>query len=147
MINIIASCCIEDKGKILMVQQNKEEYKKLWDFPGGKVEENEDIITAAKREVKEETGYSVNIDNILLMQNYITDKGVLLIIYFNASLKDSNVDTYNIKEIRNKRWFSLKEIKNFSNEMFRGKQNTKSIIDSIESGISYPLDMLEIYKA
>lgn len=43
-------------GKILMLHSRRGDYK----LPGGGVESNEENIEALKREVKEETGYSIN---------------------------------------------------------------------------------------
>lgn len=43
-------------NKVAMVYSNKYDYYK---FPGGGIESNEDIITALKREVLEETGLTV----------------------------------------------------------------------------------------
>ena len=62
MINIIASSCVVDKNKILMVQENKTEIKGLWNLPGGKIKIDEDIIQATKREIHEETGFNINIE-------------------------------------------------------------------------------------
>lgn len=81
-INIIASACVISNNKILMVQENKEEIKSLWDLPGGKVKSNEDIKQAVIREILEETGYKIDVNNILLIQNYVTNRGVLLIYIF-----------------------------------------------------------------
>lgn len=49
MINIIASSCILNNNKILMVQENKVDIKGLWDLPGGKVKIGEDIKQAVVR--------------------------------------------------------------------------------------------------
>ena len=44
-------------NKVAMVYSHKYDYYK---FPGGGIESNEDIITALKREVLEETGFVMN---------------------------------------------------------------------------------------
>ncbi|MBE5821809.1 MAG: NUDIX domain-containing protein [Clostridiales bacterium] len=46
----------KDKDKILMCKREKEPYKGKYNLVGGKVEEGEDIIVAAYRELEEETG-------------------------------------------------------------------------------------------
>lgn len=52
------------KDKFLIVKRKKSEsiHSSLWAFPGGKVEGNEILIDALKREVKEETSLEVNDD-------------------------------------------------------------------------------------
>lgn len=57
----------DDRNKVLLAQRQKHQsYAGYWEFPGGKVEENEDINIAIKRELKEE----LNIE--LLNYNYLT---------------------------------------------------------------------------
>lgn len=49
------------EGKVGMIYSNKYDYYK---FPGGGIENNEDKLTALKREVLEETGLSVIDDSV-----------------------------------------------------------------------------------
>ena len=146
MINIIASSCVIDNNKILMVQENKSDIQGLWDLPGGKVKINEDIKQAAIRETLEETGYNIDLDNILLIQNYITNKGVLLIIYFYATLSDSRQVEYRKSEISNVKWFTLEEIKNIPKKNIRGGDGIDKILYNIENQIKYPSDILDIHN-
>ena len=44
--------------KVLLLQRN--DGNNVWEIPGGKRENNEDIIDAVKREVIEETGLTIN---------------------------------------------------------------------------------------
>lgn len=146
MINIIASCCIKNDNKVLLVQENKRDIEGLWNLPGGKVKEDENVIKAAKREILEETGYNVKIDSILLIQNYINSIGELLIIYFNASLVDSEQQDYREKEIKNVQWMTVDEMKKIPDDKIRGGAGMRKIISNIENGVEYPLDLIDIYE-
>lgn len=146
MINIIASSCVINNNKILMVQENKTDIQGLWDLPGGKVKINEDIKQAAIRETLEETGYNIDLNNILLIQNYITNRGVLLIIYFYATLSDFRQVEYRKSEISNVKWFTLEEIKNMSKKNIRGGDGIDKLLYNIENQIKYPLDILDIHN-
>lgn len=44
---------------ILLIQRKNHPYKGMWALPGGFVDENEDLETAAHRELKEETSIEV----------------------------------------------------------------------------------------
>lgn len=44
-----------------------------WDFPSGRVEENEALIEAAARELKERTGYQVSVDDLNEEEEIIKD--------------------------------------------------------------------------
>ena len=146
MINIIASSCVVDKNKILMVQENKTEIKGLWNLPGGKIKIDEDIIQATKREIHEETGFNINIESILLIQNYVTEKEILLIIYFNATLSNLKQVKKKKNEISNVKWFTIEEIKNIPKNNIRGGDGIDKILYNIENHIKYPLDILDIHN-
>ena len=145
-INIIASACVVDNNKVLLVQENKKEIKGLWDLPGGKVKSDEDIKQAVIREILEETGYKIDVNNILLIQNYVTDTGVLLIIFFNAKLLDNKQLKYRENEIKSVKWFTLEELKNIPKDKIRGGDGFDKILDNIENNKSYPLDILDIHN-
>lgn len=52
-INVAAVALVNNK-KVLLTQRNDSRFKGLWEFPGGKIENNETIYQTAKRELKEE---------------------------------------------------------------------------------------------
>ena len=50
-------------NSILLIKRLKEPFKDCWALPGGFVEENEDLETAAKRELLEET--TIKVDTLV----------------------------------------------------------------------------------
>lgn len=46
--------------RYLLIQRGKAPHKGMWSFPGGKIENNEGTLDAAKRELREETGLGDN---------------------------------------------------------------------------------------
>ena len=61
----VAAAVIKDAEKILIAQRLQGEFKGKWEFPGGKLEENEDSVSALKREIKEEMEADIKIDQYL----------------------------------------------------------------------------------
>ncbi len=54
--DIIVFRCKEKRVELLLIQRKNPPYKGYWALPGGFVDKTEDTITAAKRELYEETG-------------------------------------------------------------------------------------------
>jgi 8-oxo-dGTP diphosphatase len=51
--------CVDDAGRVLLVRQTSGPFADEWVLPGGGVERDERLEDAARRELLEETGYSV----------------------------------------------------------------------------------------
>ena len=60
-INVVAAI-IKDGDKIFATQRGYGEFKDGWEFPGGKIEENETAEKALIREIKEELNTTIKIE-------------------------------------------------------------------------------------
>lgn len=72
MIDVVAAV-IEQNGKILCFKKGKAKFDYLsykYEFPGGKVEVNEDHRQALTREIKEELHTDITVDQHLLSAEY-----------------------------------------------------------------------------
>ena len=59
----------KNKNKLLLVKRNKNPYQNCWNGIGGKIEENETPLEAAKRECMEET--NIALENPKLLVTYV----------------------------------------------------------------------------
>jgi len=56
---IAAGNLVEQNGKFLMVQEKRLDFRGKWNIPIGRKEPEENVVTCAKREGKEETGFEL----------------------------------------------------------------------------------------
>jgi 8-oxo-dGTP diphosphatase len=61
----IVACLVEQDGKFLIVQESKPGREGLYNLPGGHVDGEEALAETAIREVKEESGYDVELSGFL----------------------------------------------------------------------------------
>lgn len=103
----------DDKQEILLVESKRKDYK--YSFPKGKRNKGEDTLTAAKRELYEETG--LEPDDYYLNENkwyieYISKTGKPHIIYYLGILKnyEKTLTPIDTREIVSAGWFSPENI-------------------------------------
>jgi 8-oxo-dGTP diphosphatase len=66
---------IENEGRILLIQRDREPARGLWTFPGGAVELGETVRQAAQREAREETGLEVEVGEVAtVLDNLFRDE-------------------------------------------------------------------------
>ena len=118
----------EDLSEILFCIRAKEPYKGLYNFVGGKVEENESSDDAAYRELFEETGIStkdIELDHFMDL-NYFKYENNLQVYYGILKHKVDLVEEKNKLE-----WVTINE-KLLDNTKFAGNYNIPHIIRQIK---------------
>ena len=103
---------VDDKERIMLVKQFRLPAEKdLWELPAGSIDPGENALQAAKRELREETGYQakkwVKLISYWASPGYVAEKmNVFLALDLKAGeqhlMGDERIET---------RWFSRKEIK------------------------------------
>lgn len=83
MVVVVSSAIIQKQKVFLFVKETKSSAAGKWGLPGGKVEENESISDCVRREVLEETGYTVSTDKLLgIVNKPKTHEGNTVIKFF-----------------------------------------------------------------
>lgn len=118
----------KDLTKVLFCIRAKEPYKGLYNFVGGKVEENEPNDEATYRELFEETGISSNdieLDHFMDL-NYFKYENNLQVYYGILKNEVTLVEEKNKLE-----WVTINE-ELLNNEKFAGNYNIPHIIKQIK---------------
>jgi len=101
MITVVAA--IIRSGKRLLICQRKrgDRFGLKWEFPGGKIEPNEQPQDALQRELREELGVEVKIgDEIYRTRHrYPKPDRELELIFFSASLPDTPLENLAFEDV------------------------------------------------
>ncbi|MFT4417198.1 NUDIX hydrolase [Fredinandcohnia humi] len=81
-----AGICINEHNELLMVLQGKPDEKKLWAVPSGGKEGQESFEECCIREIREETGYDVEIVQSLHIKKGITYGIPVEVHYFEVQI-------------------------------------------------------------
>lgn len=95
----------DDAGRILCVRMNYA--NRNWTTPGGRVEEGESPVAALKRETLEESGYEIEVGDLIgvYSKTYVDD----LVLTFEGRVFSRSPWTAN-EEISEVKWFHRSEL-------------------------------------
>ena len=108
-IKVVAGGIIEKDGKFLLVKEKQKICEGKWNIPAGAVDDGENVIEAAKREILEETGCEVKINGLLEIVNKHMENIDLVCFFFNTELVNENIKC-DEDEITDIKWFSYEEM-------------------------------------
>lgn len=83
----------------------------LWEFPGGKIEDNETIEACVKREVKEELGVDIRVREHLITLDYDYAQFTVTLNVYKCDLVAGKPQPLECAEVR---WVNLEQISGFT---------------------------------
>ena len=105
-IEVVAAVIYED-GAYFATQRGYGEFEGMWEFPGGKIEPGESRESALKREVQEELGVDITIDEILCTTNYDYPSFHLTMHCYICSIEAGEIV---LREHKSARWLRPEEL-------------------------------------
>lgn len=106
----VTAAVIIQNNKILCVQRNENKYdyiSKKWEFPGGKVEANEQLEDTIKREIQEELNITIDVKSFLIQVNHQYPDFKLKMDTFICEIKDGVLE---LNEHIDFKWLSINEL-------------------------------------
>ncbi|MGK0575641.1 (deoxy)nucleoside triphosphate pyrophosphohydrolase [Macrococcus capreoli] len=104
----VVGAVIQKDGKILCAQRNENtSLPLLWEFPGGKIEENELPEDALKRELLEEMQCEIEVGEKVITTVHEYDFAIIELTTFYAVMKNDHIV---LEEHAEMKWLSPKEL-------------------------------------
>lgn len=86
-IKVVAAIIENDNGEILCALRSPQmSLPNYWEFPGGKVEDGEDIFAALKREISEELHCQIETDDIFTESTHEYESSIVHLITIKAKI-------------------------------------------------------------
>lgn len=102
-IEVVAAVIYED-GAYFATQRGYGEFEGLWEFPGGKIESGESREVALKREIQEELGVDIAIENLLCTTEYDYPSFHLTMHCYLCNIASGEIE---LREHKSARWLTV----------------------------------------
>ena len=111
LIEVVAAIIYNEKNKILIAKRLSGKYKEYWEFPGGKIENNETHKQALIREIKEELNIDIEVnDYVCTSKHRDNDIEINMHTYRAYPLSIKNILLSAHSEYK---WINKKDIKKY----------------------------------
>lgn len=139
---VIVGAVIEKDGKYLLVQEAQEKCRGKWNLPAGHLDSGETMVDGAKREVREETGCTVELTGVCQIGSRMKEGEVFASVIFTAELVREEI-SLDPAEILDARWLSYEEIVAMRNEI-RNERLLIGAIENVRSGVVASMGVVEV---
>jgi mutator protein MutT len=109
----VGAIVFDDRGRVLLIQRGNPPAAGLWTVPGGRVELGESLADAVVREVREETGLSVECGALVEVVERITreaDETWHYVILDYLAVATSHAAPARGDDAADVRWFGIDEL-------------------------------------
>lgn len=132
---------MDENERICLIQEAKAPYAGKWNLPAGHLEYSESMVDGTKREVKEETGYDIELTAMLPPQN-ASCENVFRVLYVGKVIGGSPEERAK-KDTAAVDWFQTAEIEEkLANDELRDVGAWHDIL-LYQSGARLPLNTIK----
>jgi len=103
----VVAALIQRDGAYMATQRGYGEFEGMWEFPGGKIEPNESLEAALKREIQEELGIDISVEKFICTTNYDYPSFHLTMHCYLCSIENGEIE---LREHKSARWLRPEEL-------------------------------------
>ena len=108
----VVAAIIRKSNQILITQRPDHVHlARLWEFPGGKVEPGESLEVALQREIEEELGIKIRVDDEFFTIDYDYPTKSIRLHFFNCTVLDGEARPLEVAALR---WVTPQDIGNYA---------------------------------
>ena len=106
VIEVVAAIIYKDEA-YFATQRGYGEFEGMWEFPGGKIEPDESREVALKREIQEELGLDIIIENLLCTTEYDYPSFHLTMHCYLCNIASGEIE---LREHKSARWLTAETL-------------------------------------
>jgi 8-oxo-dGTP diphosphatase len=115
VITSVVAVILNSDGEVLLTKRNIPPFQGEWVMPGGKINLGEPISIALQREVMEEVGLEVAVEDMVGVFEHVTpgdDNYHFIILYYRCRPLSCSI-SHNRDEVAEARWVPGQELQNY----------------------------------
>jgi 8-oxo-dGTP diphosphatase len=110
MINVTAAILVKNRKILIAKRKSNDKLSGKWEFPGGKVEADETPRACLAREMQEEFGIAVTVEEFLGESIYHYDHGSIRLLAYRAGWSHGDL---NLMDHADCAWASIDQLNHF----------------------------------
>lgn len=128
VVTSVVAVIVNDAGEVLLTRRNIPPFLGEWVMPGGKIDLGEQIVQAVEREVLEEVGLTVEVQNLLDVFEHVSpgENHYHFVILYYRCFPLSDEIIHNVDEVSEARWVAPEELSNY-----KMPEGTRFILDKL----------------
>ena len=107
----VVAAILQRDGAYFATQRGYGEFEGMWEFPGGKIEPGESCEIALKREIQEELGVDIIIENLLCTTEYDYPSFHLTMHCYLCNVASGEIE---LREHKSSRWLTADRLDDVS---------------------------------
>jgi 8-oxo-dGTP diphosphatase len=112
IVTSVVAVIVNDAGEVLLTRRSVPPFQGEWVMPGGKIDLGEPIAAALQREVMEEVGLQVEVEDLVDVFEHVTpgeDNYHFIILYYLCRPLYCDIN-HNHDEVAEARWVAQEEL-------------------------------------